>query len=177
METNAELVPYGIFQEASDIRAHVGVLSRAVYVFQTKQMRELISKDPQKYAMADAGQRGVEGRTAQGWLVKWKDVPDLRRLQFHSYNWTVFSEQDSTSEKGKKAVDVVTTLLKLGRFPLWLGAEESKDTSIQIQGTDIIIFHKAKIQVKCDWRAGDGSPGCSGNLFIQNAERNPLKRS
>lgn len=176
MSAEPDLFDYGIMTEASDIRAHVGVLARTIYVFQTEKARKLIEADPQKYEIRSAGQPGVKGTTAMGWLVPATDIPGIRGLRYDSYAWGGFSERDSTSEKGRKAVEVVTALLRIGRFPLWMDAAESKDTTLQITGTDIIIFHKARIQVKCDWRCGGGE-GCTGNLFLQKSERNPLRRT
>lgn len=171
METSASLFAYGILQEQSDIRAHVGVLSRCVYVFQTRLARELLSTN--EYEQAPAKQPGVNGWTANGWKVPWKEIPDIRRLPFISYDWSVFREADSTSDKGRKAVDVVIALMKKGRFPLWLDAEESDNVKIQLKGTDIVLFNRKRIQVKCDWRCGEGA-GCTGNIYLQSAERNPL---
>lgn len=54
-------------------------------------------------------------------------------------------------------------------------AEESGDKSVQIAGTDIVVCCKKRIQVKCDSRCGERPLG-TGNLFLQRAERNPLRR-
>jgi len=49
---------------------------------------------------------------------------------------------------------------------------EEKD--MQISGWDITVKLNFRIQIKCDWKCGLGD-GCTGNLFIQIAERNPNK--
>ena len=91
-----------------------------------------------------------------------------------------FIETLSTSEKGDRAVDIVSAFLKSGRFPLWLEGEFVTDREIQITGTDIKVKGNWKIEVKCDFRASDERgqphPNCTGNLYLQVAERNPLRR-
>jgi len=163
----------GIFTEKSDIRVHVGVVARTLYVYRTPIVATFLAENPGRYQMRDAGQDGVRGRTAEGYIVPVREVPDIRCLPFHSYDWSVFAQKDTTSEKGKKAVAVVTECLKRGRLPMFVDATESECSTLQIKGTDILVVHKTRIQVKCDWWAGDGL-GCSGNLYIQTAERNPL---
>jgi hypothetical protein len=175
MSLRATLFPSGIFTERSDIRVHVGVVARTLYVYRTPIAAALLAANPNRYQRADAGQNGVQGRTGEGYLVPVREVPDARCLPFHSYDWSVFDPKDTTSEKGKKAVGVVTECLKRGRFPMFVDATESERSTLQIAGTDILVVHKTRIQVKCDWLAGDG-PGCTGNLYIQIAERNPLRR-
>lgn len=166
-----ELFEYGIHTEKSDVRAHVSASDRTVYVFRTAEGLRAIEKN--QPPLRNAGQDGVAGRTAEGWLVKLEWIDDLRRLRFHSWTqWIGFSGHGlTTSQKGKLAVGCVTQLMKLGRFPLWLDASESERTQVQIKGTDILLFARMKVQVKCDLRAG-----ITGNLFLQRAERNPLRR-
>jgi hypothetical protein len=165
-----DLFEHGIHTENSDIRAHVSASDRAVYVFQTLEgVRAIERYHP---PLKDAGQDGVIGRTAMGWLVRLQWIKDLRRLRFESWErWTVFATKLNTSEKGRLAVDCVIRLLALGRFPLWIDAAESDREEVQIKGTDILVFARKKIQVKCDMRIG-----VTGNLFLQKAERNPLRR-
>lgn len=170
------LFEYGIHLENSDIRCHVGPAARSIFVFRTALASALL---PGKYRKAYAGQPGVEGPTGLGYLVPWRDVPDIRAVAWSSVPWWEwFDFHETTSEKGKKAVGVTAELMRLGRFPLWLdNGVESKDVSVQIRGTDMIIFGRWRIQVKCDWLAGDVKDGGSGNLFLQIAERNPLRRT
>lgn len=172
------LYPYGIQTEQSDIRAHVAVLAKRILVFKTADVNELIKR--KYYRTALAFQDGISQPTAQGCLVSIGDIPDIRILYFRSYNWDTFPLRTAnTSARGKAAVEVVCELLRRGRFPLWLEAEEEADTDIQIKGTDIIVTAQKRIQVKCDYCAGKKSwaVGCTGNLFIQTAEINPLKRN
>jgi hypothetical protein len=171
---NTELVGYGIFEEQSDIRAHVSPQTKSVYVFKTAVILSLIQKN--KYRNAPAYQPGFSYATANGLLVPVEDVPDIRCIKWHSFHWwEEFSETDTTTEKGKKAVWVVRQIMKHGRFPLWFDGEEVSDIKIDIEGTDVIVYGKWRIQVKCDWKAGTKKMGGSGNLFIQTHEINPGK--
>ena len=86
-----ELFEHGIHTEASDIRAHVSVVNRMIYVFQTRNgIRAIKEHEP---PLRDAFQEGFNGRTAEGWLVKSEWIDDLRRLQFTSWaKWGDFVE-------------------------------------------------------------------------------------
>lgn len=165
------LIEYGIHTEDSDIRAHCSPSTMKVYVYRTKAGLEALSK--KEYKVKPAFQPGVSGPTATGWLVPPGDIPGLRTIPLGPTWWKKFHKEDSTSNKGKAAVELVVELLKIGHFPLWISAGESSDSDVQIKGTDIVIFARKKIQVKCDWHAGD--PSKSGCLFLQQSERNPLK--
>ena len=168
------LKDYGIQTEQSDIRAHVSVVNRAIYSYQTERGLEAIQKHRPK--TATAGQPGVQGITARGWLVRPDQIQDLRRLRFHSWpHWNAFTPTLDTSAKGALAVDCVVACMRLGRFPFWIGnAEEAQEREVQISGTDIIVQGRHRIQVKCDWRCGE--PPGTGHLFLQFAERNPLSQ-
>jgi hypothetical protein len=168
------LVDYGIQTEQSDIRAHVSPQARRVMVYRTAAMLDLLSG--RRYREASASQEGVEGITARGFLVPVEDVPDLRVLHFESYPWATFPARTATTTaRGAAAVDVVVKCLRRGRFPLWVDGSETDRRDVQVSGTDIIIFCRQRIQVKCDWLAGRREWGCTGNLFIQTAERNPRR--
>lgn len=170
------LVPYGIMEEKSDIRAHVGAFARRVFVFQTDVMRRLVKA--RKYPLVLAFQSWVDGATGEGHPVPITDVPDLRTLNFESWNWDSFPFNGSESAKGAAAVNIVVNLLRLGRFPLWISASNDERESVQVKGTDVVVFAKQLIQVKCDLKAGlkKHSLRCTGNLFIQTRERNPLRK-
>lgn len=176
MEISAEptLFNYGIRTENSDVRAHVCVLARKVYAFRTRDGVNLL--DTGKYCLKPAYQPGVVGRTALGAPIPIKDFPDLRVIKLPCWErWNDFSETDRTSEKGRLAVQIIVDLLARGGFPLWVIASDDDRKGIQIKGTDIVVFARQKIQVKCDYKGGEGHTSCTGNLFIQTAERNPLK--
>jgi len=171
--TNYPLYESGIQTEQSDIRAHVSVVCKKVYVFKTQNALDAIRiTNPESRS---AYQDGVDGATAQGWLVRPRDIVGLRTLPCGLWGrWDEFNEGMTTSEKGLLAVDLVVRILSIGYFPIWIEASENQCRNVQINGTDIIVNPNVKIQVKCDYRAGE-YPG-TGNLFLQFAERNPLKR-
>jgi len=125
-----------------------------------------------------AFQPGVDGVTAEGWKIAISDIDDMRVI--HVPNWPLwegFSEKLSTSQKGKMAVNIVEHLMRRGGFPFIVEARDSQNVHIQIKGTDIVVAFKTRVQVKCDYRAGTMDiNGCTGNLFLQTAERNPLKK-
>ena len=167
METN--LYEYGIFDEVSDIRAHVAS-NKIIYVFKTKNCVSLLKE--QSFKQVHAYQPGYDYPTAKGYLVKPNLIEDMRQLKYISWNgWEHFSEDWDTTMKGKFAVRCVLDLLKDGRFPLWIEAKQTNDIKIDISGTDILLVMDKKIQVKCDWPAGK-----TGNLYIQTHEINPLKK-
>jgi len=172
---DADLFEYGIQTEASDIRAHVSVVARTIYVFPTENGRAIVASGC--YPLRDASQPGVVGRTASGWLVPIADIPDLRRIKFPTWTgWCEFRDTLSTTAKGALAVRCVVEMMRTGRFPFWLNAAEDDRRNIQVSGTDIVVFCRKKVQVKCDYRAGEKPVG-TGNLFLQKAERNPLRRT
>lgn len=159
---------YGIAEEDSDIRAHVS--DAVAFVFQTAIIKRLVSEN--KYKEKVAYQKGYNKPTARGLLVPITSVPNLRKIPFAS--WARVGEYNktmSTTEKGEWAVSLVIDLLKCGRFPIWIKAEQTQDRTVDIQGTDILLFMGRKIQVKCDYPAK-----ATGNLYIQTHEINPLKQ-
>lgn len=169
---SAELFEYGIQTEDSDIRAHVSVVNKTIYAYQTFKGVEAVEKYKPKEAYA--GQPNVDGHTAKGWLVRPEWIDGLMKLNFVSWPyWTSFNRNMTTSEKGNLAVKCVCDCMKKGRFPFWINATEEDRQNIQIKGVDIVVFCRKKIQVKCDWYSGP-FPG-TGNLFLQSAERNPLR--
>lgn len=177
METNVELFNYGIHTEKSDVRAHVSFAAKKVFVFKTLKGLEAIQKHSLK--VAEAFQPGVNGSTAAGYLCPPDLIDDIRRIRLAPYRFTGWKFDATTSDKGKWAVEIVVELAKAGRFPIWVSVRDDERESIQIKGTDIVVFARQHIQVKCDWRAGDKTKDgtmCSGYLFLQIAERNPLKR-
>ena len=169
---NTQLVPYGIYEEKTDIRAHVSVAGKCVYVYPTKKGIEAIENGTYRKAPAYTG----DIKTAEGYLVPPKDIRMLRVIPIPQeiMDQAAFSESDTTTEKGSKAVRIVRWLLRNGKFPLWTEPGLIEDHDLQVDGTDIIVSLHTRIQVKCDWKAGSG-PGCTGNLFLQVAECNPFQ--
>jgi hypothetical protein len=180
LNANGELFPYGIHEERSDVRAHVSVVNRTVYVFPTRNGIEAIKRE--NPPLRPAGQPGVEGPTAEGWLVKPDAIADMRRVRFYSWEgWKEFNKKLTTTKKGKLAVQCVIETMRRGKFPFWIDATEDQRKDIQVSGTDVLVFCKKRIQVKCDYDAGErngpnGERTGTGHLFLQKSERNPLAR-
>jgi len=172
----AQLFQYGIHNEASNIRAHVAPLARRVFIFPTISGKKAALMPGLRERMAF--QPGVKHATAIGKLVKPGSIENIQSILISDNRFDGFTEDLSTSEKGDRAVLIVQELLKAGRFPLWVEGEFIKDTQIQINGTDVIVKGQWKIEVKCDFRASlepeSPHPRCTGNLFLQIAECNPL---
>jgi len=164
------LVEYGITVEKSDIGVHVCPLARKVYVYQTASGLKAIKVG--QHRKAPAYTQGI--LTAEGYLVPPQDIENCRMVSLPAAIWEMaaFDEADSTSDKGEKAVRVVSWMLKEGILPLWVHPELVDDYERQIEGSDIVVEATFRIQVKCDWRGGEGD-GCTGNLFLQVAESNP----
>jgi hypothetical protein len=176
VDCQQELVDYGIHNEASNIRAHVAPLAAIIFVFPTCGVINIMRKFQKKPAF----QTGVIGKTAEGHCVPPSSIPNMRRLKIDPSRLIGFEETLSTTEKGNRAVAIVSAFMKAGRFPFWIEGEGITDKQIQITGTDILVSGKWTVEVKCDFRASEeyGKPHlrCTGNLYLQVAERNPLHR-
>lgn len=172
------LFNHGIQTEKSHIRAHVGVLSKTLFVFPTASALACIKKG--WYETRPAYQPGVSGPTALGYLVPPADIEDLQCLQIPEDRLNGFEQNLTTSQKGDWAVAIVQDALRWGVFPLWTSSQFVTDVEMQVSGTDVEVKGKWKIEVKCDYTAsfeyGIPDPRCHGNLFLQTSERNPLKR-
>lgn len=169
------LVDFGIQNEGSDIRAHVCVLARTVYVYPTVCGIKAIESG--KYKARPAKQPGYESATAWGYLVPPDEIERCVPVSASKVIMAaMFRQDDSTSIKGEKAVAVVAHLLRIGWFPLPVDPKIILDAEMQIAGTDILVQAKYRIQVKCDYQGGKGMI-CTGNLYLQTAEINPFKRT
>jgi hypothetical protein len=177
---NTKLVDYGIQNEGSDIRAHVCVNAKVVYVYPTSEGIAAIERGRYTPRPVYTGQI----QTATGYAVPPSNInrclPVNVKSLFVKYP---INFSDSTSEKGRKAVQIVIDMLRIGYFPFFVAAEEVTDQNLQIEGTDIYVNARMKIQVKCDFEGGepkrDGAKGerVTGNLFLQTAECNPWRRN
>lgn len=179
---NTDLVDYGIQTEESDLRAHVCVNARRVYVYPTIKGIEAIRSN--KYRKLPASQPGAAFATAEGFVVPPGDIWGCIDI---NAGWAMdqagaIRYDDTTSRKGEWAVNVVRRLLSRGWFPMWGTPEVIESLDIQIKGIDVIVTSKARIQVKCDYEGGTPPrPGrrgerITGNLFLQTAECNPFGR-
>jgi len=184
MATNCNnlLHDYGIQNEGSDLRAHVCPVVRRVYVYPTAEGRKAALSG--QWPRRPAYQRGVVGATAEGYLVPPFAIRRCVALEVRAEAWTAatFSESEDTSTKGQNAVRFVAEMIRAGVFPLpySVGNLDADPTrAMQISGDDIIVdlgANRVHIQVKCDFRGGDKALGGTGNLYLQVAERNPLKK-
>lgn len=164
-----ELVKYDIFEEDSDVRAHVSSSDTTVYVFKTENGRRAVRDHNVK--LTPARQKGVSGVAGMGWLIEIAWVDGIIAVPFNWWpHWSKFKGA-TTSEKGRLASQCVTDLMLEGLFPFWVVAVESEDRGVQIRGTDIVVIIQVRVQVK-----GDMDAGAKGRLFIQHSEANPLKR-
>lgn len=176
MTGNTKLIEYGIQNEQSDLRAHVCVLAEKVYVYRT--VDGISAMQSGKYRSKPAYTADIV--TAWGYIVPALDIPSITWANIPR-SWLdklQFSEMESTSSKGEKAIKVVKGLLNRGYFPLLpLTVTEIEDTQLQISGADIHVTlnMQVSIQVKCDYRGGVGD-GCTGNLYLQTAECNPFQQ-
>lgn len=169
---NTKLVSYGIQNEKSDLRAHVCVKIKKVYIYPTEAGIEAVFSG--KHPLAPAYTGSI--KTATGYLVPPGCISNCEVFKIPDKWWkrVNFKDFDNTTIKGEKAVRIVKNMIIKGMMPaLKLKYEEVTEKDLQIEGTDIIIRSKAKIQVKCDYKGGEGG---TGNLFLQTSECNPLKR-
>jgi len=172
-EVEVELYDYGIQNESSDIRAHVSVVNRKIYVYETARGLEALS-EVEGLKKVPAYQPGVDGKTAEGFLMPWDKITGLQAVELPGkWGWDKFKKDLPTTEKGEMAVKCVLWALECGFFPLWISGKEENGMTLQIKGVDIIVCCNKHIQVKCDYNCGE-KPNGTGNLFLQVSERNPL---
>ena len=166
-----DLFEYGITDEQSDIRAHVSLPGRQVLVCRTLDMVELLRTN--NYPAKPGYQDGVDHATAYGFLVPLNDIQPQFVLVSQRFPWDKWNHDTmDCGQKGDMAVACVRAAICANKFPLWVCGYVNNDKELDIEGTDIIVSAKRRIQVKYDARA---YPGGSGNLYIQTHECNPLK--
>lgn len=172
METT-ELVDYGILQEVSDYRCHVCFGEGNVYIYRTEAGKKAIASG--WYEERSATQEGIEGVTARGYPVPVDEIDGIRCVEIPvvCLRHLPITPKSPTTEKGKIAALTVTFMLRNGLLPLEIGAKDVGDQKMQVEGVDILVNSAFRIQVKCDWNGGRRG---TGNLFLQTAECNPLRR-
>lgn len=177
VEEKYGLIKYGIYNEGSDIRAHVCPIAGKVYVFETAEGVKAIDERKHRLAKVPNFIDGKRVIAALGYLVPPDDINGIKVIPASDVIDSVgFRSDDNTSTKGRKGVEVVAILLASGRFPLWIrDPEEVTGRTLQISGTDIIVNAQIKIQVKADVPGGAKKHGGTGNLFLQTHERNYMK--
>jgi hypothetical protein len=170
------MVIYGIGDEESDFRVHVGVLAHRIFIFRTSAARDAIQQHT--YRLVPTVSRDRE-TTAWGYCVPPGDIDGLvewdTRLMSELEWWKKFHVWDKEGVKGKKAQNLIVSLLtKLsGEKPIIV-----TNKAEQISGNDI-WFRGKRIQIKCDWRASstrDEKAGTTGNLYVQTHETNVSKQ-
>jgi len=167
------LCKYGIAEEQSDIRAHVSFPGQQITVFKTADMLSLV--ETKTFSERTAGQPGVDGITARGFIVPIVAIEPKYILTSSRFPWLDYDHASmDLAERGKAAVAAVRAAIRANRFPLWVCGIVNDDRELDIQGMDILVNAKRRIQVKYDWGAYPKDRGGTGNLFIQTAERNPL---
>lgn len=174
MVGNTNLVNYGIQTESSDIRVHVSISTRRVYIYKTRAGVEAIASGEFDSVPVRTGNYV----TAIGHKVPPAKIQGCKAITIPDrlLDDTCISEQSNTSAKGRAAIRIVKEMLKAGLIPLDLSVNEITDEAIQISGLDIIVKGQVKIQVKCDWRGGPKTWGGTGNLFLQTQECNPFRQ-
>ena len=163
---------YGILNEESDYRIHVCFKPGYAYIFRTEAGRFVCASG--EFQTRKAFQPGVNGATANGYIVPPNKIPGCEQVKIPSdiMNKLRCAETESTSAKGDKAVLCAMSMLERGLFPLSIKTSFVKEEDIQRKGVDLIVISRTKIEVKCDYNGGTGG---TGNLYLQIAERNPLK--
>lgn len=174
---NQVLVPYGIEQEQSDMRAHVSVIGQCVYVYPTEEAIKTIQEGTFRKGQAKQIVDGREVVTGEGWLIPPKMIARCRCVDIPALwlDQIKLKKHENETARGYKAVRIVTLLLRNGWFPIFVDPKVVEGLDMQISGTDILVRGNIRIQVKCDFNAGDRK-GCTGNLFIQTAECNPHQK-
>jgi hypothetical protein len=163
---------FGILQEESDYRVHICFVEGYAYLFKTSAGRDACNSGI--FKMRQAFQPGVDGATANGYIVPPMKIEGCKRIQIPTNILQQVNcvEFDKTTAKGNKAVECVRQMFKLGLLPISIETKFIEDKDIQIKGIDIIVIAHTKIEVKCDYKGGVQG---TGNLYLQIAERNPLK--
>jgi len=168
---NTELVNYGIHTDESDYHIHVAFQGQRLYVFPTKAGRKALTR-PHNYYKFEVSQPGAAFITGVGYKVPWRDIDGCIEICIPQdiLDAVDFDKNDSTTEKGRKAVQVTKEMFRRGLIVLPALISEIDDKGLQMKGHDIIIVSNVSYQIKCDyWAARYG-------IALQTAECNPFNR-
>lgn len=182
---NIELIRYGILEERTDVRFHVGFES--VIIFRTDVVKNMIM-DNGGYEEADKRWRlgyatqTVNGkliRTGEGWLIRPSEIEGCAFAPIPKEIMNI-STKDDEGTKGDKATIIINQMVKLNLIPSEFLTEITRvDTKKdQIKGIDL-KGKELTYQVKCDLPYDLPTkkyPHGTGNLFIQRRECNPKKK-
>ncbi|MEM2125871.1 MAG: hypothetical protein QXQ53_05695 [Candidatus Methanosuratincola sp.] len=172
---NTTLVEHGIFTERADYRFHVCPTVKMVYLYKRSDVLDLLKK--RRYFPATVWTYIHETKvcTAQGYLVPVSHIPNLRIFPIPTrllQKYPITKDQ-TTSEKGRMAEEIVREMLRLGIIPLPHLFTAMPTTEQNIQGVDLLLSTIQTAQIKCDFDGGHSVLGGTGNLFIQTHECNP----
>ena len=172
---NKQLIEYGIQTENSNYRAHVGYKTQHIFVFPTQNGQ----KEVAKYSNQSKRTVSIDGKiiTAKGYPIPINSIDSMQSIfiPHDVYQKYAIYPDMSTTTKGQLAVQIIFEMLNRMLIPLPVNINIKNKKAIQIKGTDIIISSKLRIQVKCDFNAGDKKFGGTGNVFLQTDECNPYK--
>jgi len=170
---NTKLVEHGIQTEHSDIRAHVAVIAKTVYMFKTENGVKAINKGQYKRVPVKTG----EIVTAEGYLVPPGDIEgiELHRIPDDILKEIDFRPWDNPSTLGRKAERTIKIMINRKLILIPSEYIEIDEEDMQMGGSDGIL-QPQEIEVKCDYRGGHREYGGTGNLFLQVSECNPLKQ-
>lgn len=170
---NTQLVEYGIQTERSDLRAHVCVVAKALYVYPTTAGIACLNNPQYREVEVTTGAYV----TARGRLVPPTAIEDCMLVPIPAALMARIDIQrtDKTTIKGRKATEIVAALMRWGFFPTSLIPQIVTATGLQYEGVDIVATANLRIQVKCDYDGGAREMGGTGNLFLQTAECNPYR--
>ena len=168
---NTRLVKHGIAEDESDFRLHVSFAVWRAYFFSTRAGQAALDNGKQ-YETFKARQAGVRFVTGVGYKVPWQDIDGCIQIDIPEDIRDRFSCEwgDSTSKKGRAAVDIAKELQRRGLIPFPSLSQEIDDQEMQMKGKDILITANWSLQVKCDWWGGHTG------LRLQTLECNPLNR-
>ena len=137
----------------------------------------------ENFSLVNAYQPGHDGATATGYLVPPIYIAGLISVPVDPVDIAPMKEYWSTSQKGDWTVSTVERMIRRGQIPGFLSERTIRyelDAKAQQKGSGDIIYEGGNIEIKADWRASffRNTPvrGCSGYLFVQFQECNPLRR-
>ncbi len=185
---NVELVRYGILEEESDVRFHIGF--KSVIVFRTGMVKKMLEDNggydgaDRRWKLKYATQKvnGKSVRTGEGWPIKPSEIEGYVSIPIPEEIMNI-SPKDDERAKGRKAVIIVRKMIERNLIPssFLLEVTEVNECNLQIKGIDL----KGKpltCQVKCDLpydhfkETKNGAWWGTGNLFIQRRECNPERK-
>jgi len=171
---NKKLVSYGIQNEGSDFRCHVGYQVQRVYVFPTQSGRSALNTG--LYSKIPVVTNGIV--TAEGYRVPISHIDGMKEviIPIGIYNKYRISRDQKKGVMGTLATAIVVDMLMGNLIPLPVALGPEPDKALQIDGCDILINASLKIQVKCDYGAGSKALGGTGNVFLQVSECNPWRQ-